>query len=140
MSDLFDLSGKVAVVTGGSRGMGKEMVLAFARHGADVVIASRKLDSCEELAAEVESTTGQRALPVACHVGDWDQCDQLVDRGRFAANVKLAVRLRVGRVSDVDEANLVEFAVEGRLVRERRAAVAGDRHVVVDRVGQGVDW
>ena len=50
MSDLFDLTGKVAVVTGGSRGMGREMILAFAQHGADVVIASRKIDACEELA------------------------------------------------------------------------------------------
>ncbi len=79
MSDPFDLSGKVAVVTGGSRGMGREMVLAFARHGADVVIASRKLDNCKKLAAEVESATHQRALPVACHVGYWDQCDQLCE-------------------------------------------------------------
>ncbi len=78
-SELFDMTGKVAVVTGGSRGMGKEMILAFAAAGADVVIASRKIESCEELAAEVESTTGQRALPVACHVGYWDQCDQLAE-------------------------------------------------------------
>ena len=74
---LFDLTGRVAVVTGGSRGLGKEMVLAFAQHGADVVIASRKLDSCEELAREVESTTVRKALPVACHVGDWEQVEQL---------------------------------------------------------------
>jgi len=79
MSDLFDLSGKVAVVTGGSRGMGREMILAFAQHGADVVIASRKLDACEELAEEVRDTTGRQALPVACHVGYWDQCDALCD-------------------------------------------------------------
>ena len=79
MSDLFDLTGKVAVVTGGSRGMGREMVLAFAQHGADVVIASRKIDACEELAEEVRDTTGQRALPVACHVGYWDQCDDLCE-------------------------------------------------------------
>ncbi len=77
---LFDLTGRVAVVTGGSRGLGKEMVLAFARHGADVVIASRKLDSCEDLAREVESTTGRKALPVACHVGDWTQVEQLGER------------------------------------------------------------
>jgi NAD(P)-dependent dehydrogenase (short-subunit alcohol dehydrogenase family) len=64
MTDLFDLSGKVALVTGGSRGLGKEMVRAFAAAGADVVIASRKLESCE-------------ALPVACHVGEWDQVEQL---------------------------------------------------------------
>jgi NAD(P)-dependent dehydrogenase (short-subunit alcohol dehydrogenase family) len=77
---LFDLSGKVAVVTGGSRGLGKEMVLAFAQHGADVVIASRKLDSCEELAREVEDSTGRKALPVACHVGEWGQVEQLAER------------------------------------------------------------
>ena len=79
MTELFDLTGKVAVVTGGSRGMGREMVLAFAQHGADVVIASRKIDACEDLAEEVRDTTGQRALPVACHVGYWDQCDALGD-------------------------------------------------------------
>lgn len=78
--DLFDLSGRVAVVTGGSRGLGREMVLAFARHGADVVIASRKLEGCEALADEVERETGRRALPAACHVGRWADCDALYER------------------------------------------------------------
>ena len=77
--DLFDLSGKVALVTGGSRGLGKEMVLAFARAGADVVIASRKLDACETLAEQVRHETGREALPVACHVGEWGQVEQLAD-------------------------------------------------------------
>ncbi len=76
MGDV-DLSGKVALVTGGSRGLGREMVLAFAEHGADVVIASRKLDNCEKLANEVRERFGRRALPVAANVGDWDQCDVL---------------------------------------------------------------
>jgi len=78
-AERFDLTGKVALVTGGSRGLGKEMVLAFAHHGADVVIASRKLDTCEELAEQVRAETGRRALPYACHVGDWDAIDGLVD-------------------------------------------------------------
>jgi len=78
-TDLFDLSGKVAVVTGGSRGLGKAMVEAFARHGADVVIASRKLPACEVLAEAVTAETGQRAVGVACHVGQWEQCNELYE-------------------------------------------------------------
>jgi hypothetical protein len=78
-AERFDLTGKVAVVTGGSRGLGKAMVKAFAEAGADVVIASRKLDNCEALAKEVEAATGRTAVPVACHVGHWAECDQLVD-------------------------------------------------------------
>jgi NAD(P)-dependent dehydrogenase (short-subunit alcohol dehydrogenase family) len=79
MTDRFDLTGKVALVTGGSRGMGREMVLAFAGAGADVVIASRKIEACEAIAREVEAL-GRRALPVAAHVGHWDQCDALAER------------------------------------------------------------
>ncbi|MEC7654837.1 MAG: SDR family NAD(P)-dependent oxidoreductase, partial [Pseudomonadota bacterium] len=75
----FDLGGKIAVITGGSRGLGREIVLAFADAGADVVITSRKIDSCEVLAKEVEEKTGRTAMPFACHVGYWDQCDALID-------------------------------------------------------------
>ena len=79
-SELFDLSGKLAVVPGGSRGLGREMVLAFAEHGADVIIASRKLDSCSVLAKEVTERFGRKALAVECHVGHWDQVNALADR------------------------------------------------------------
>ena len=76
----FRLDGKVILVTGGSRGLGREMVRAFARSGADVVIASRKEENCIELAQEIERETGQRALPVGCHVGEWSQCDALAEK------------------------------------------------------------
>jgi NAD(P)-dependent dehydrogenase (short-subunit alcohol dehydrogenase family) len=78
MTDLFDLTDKVALVTGGSRGMGREMVRAFARAGAHMVIASRKLDACQKLAAEVSTVFGRKAFAHACHVGDWGQIDALV--------------------------------------------------------------
>jgi len=76
---LMNLAGKVAVVTGGSRGLGREMVLAFARLGADVVIASRKIDACEALAEEVRSATGRKAVPVAFHAGKWADSDMLTE-------------------------------------------------------------
>ena len=79
ISELHDLTGKVAVVTGGSRGIGRAIVQALAEAGADVVIASRKLDACERAAEEVEASTGRRAVAVACHVGRWDDCDRLID-------------------------------------------------------------
>jgi NAD(P)-dependent dehydrogenase (short-subunit alcohol dehydrogenase family) len=76
---MFDLAGKVAVVTGGSRGLGREMVLGLARAGADIVVASRKQEACEEVAHEVEAL-GRRALPLACHVADWSSLDGFVER------------------------------------------------------------
>src|SRR6202789_3817349 len=77
------LANKIALVTGGSRGLGREMVLAFAAAGADVVIASRKLEACEAVAREVEKL-GRRALPVAAHVGQWDDNDRLAARAYAA--------------------------------------------------------
>jgi NAD(P)-dependent dehydrogenase (short-subunit alcohol dehydrogenase family) len=75
-----DLSGQVAVVTGGSRGLGREMCRAFAAAGADVVVASRKLHPCEELAAELTETYGTKSIGLACHVGDWAAIDDFVRR------------------------------------------------------------
>jgi NAD(P)-dependent dehydrogenase (short-subunit alcohol dehydrogenase family) len=75
----FSLDGKVCLVTGGSRGLGRAMVMAFAAAGADVVISSRKHEACVETAHHVEKATGRRALPFGCHMGDWSQIDGLVE-------------------------------------------------------------
>lgn len=74
----FDLSGKIALVTGGSRGLGLQMVRAFAERGADIIVASRKLDACEEVAAEVRAM-GRRALAVSVNMSHWDQAERLVN-------------------------------------------------------------
>jgi NAD(P)-dependent dehydrogenase (short-subunit alcohol dehydrogenase family) len=71
-------AGKVVVVTGASKGLGRAMALGFGEAGADVVVASRKLESCQQVADEI-SARGGRVLAVSCHVGDWDQCEALID-------------------------------------------------------------
>jgi len=76
--DDLDMTGKVVLVTGGSRGLGRAMSLGFARHGANVAIVSRKLDSCEETAKEVEAF-GVQAFPYAAHAADWDGLDEMVN-------------------------------------------------------------
>jgi NAD(P)-dependent dehydrogenase (short-subunit alcohol dehydrogenase family) len=74
----FDLTGRVAVVTGGSRGLGRAMVDGFAAAGADVVIASRTEQSCVDFATEVEEKHGVSAMPYGLHVGRWDELEPFV--------------------------------------------------------------
>jgi len=78
MADLFDMAGKVVLITGGSRGLGRAMAQGFAEAGADIAIASRKLDACEAAAAEIERL-GVRAFPYACHMGRWDEIAPMFD-------------------------------------------------------------
>lgn len=75
---LFDLTGKVALITGGSRGLGREMALAFADRGADIIVASRKIEACEDVAVLIRGK-GRRALAHAAHCGKWDEIDALLD-------------------------------------------------------------
>ena len=75
----LELVGKVAVVTGGSRGIGRAVAEGMATAGADVVVASRKIDACRVAAEEIGAATGRTVLPVACHVGVWQDCGALVD-------------------------------------------------------------
>jgi NAD(P)-dependent dehydrogenase (short-subunit alcohol dehydrogenase family) len=134
-ADLFDLTGRVALVTGGSRGLGRQMVRAFAAAGADVVIASRKADACAELAAEIEKGTGRRALARACHVGRWEELDGLLD-ATYAEFGKLDVLVNNAGLSplydrpvDVTEAlwdKVLDVNLKGPF---RLSALAGTRMV-----------
>jgi NAD(P)-dependent dehydrogenase (short-subunit alcohol dehydrogenase family) len=79
-TDLHDLTGKAAIVTGGSRGIGRAIAQGLAEAGADVVVASRKLAACEAAAAEIRASTGTKAIAIACHVGKWEECGRLIEQ------------------------------------------------------------
>jgi NAD(P)-dependent dehydrogenase (short-subunit alcohol dehydrogenase family) len=74
----FDFSGKVVAITGGSRGLGHAMALGFAAAGANVAIASRKLDSCEATVREIRAL-GRDGSAHAIHVGKWQDCDRMAE-------------------------------------------------------------
>jgi NAD(P)-dependent dehydrogenase (short-subunit alcohol dehydrogenase family) len=78
MSNLFDLTGKVAIITGSSRGIGRATAEAMAAHGAKVVVSSRKADKCEEVAEGIKSNGGE-AIVIPCHCSHKDQLQNLVD-------------------------------------------------------------
>jgi NAD(P)-dependent dehydrogenase (short-subunit alcohol dehydrogenase family) len=76
---LFDLTGRVALITGASRGLGQQMALAFAEAGADIIVASRKIENCEAVAQQI-SAMGRRALALSVHAGRWNEVDRLVEQ------------------------------------------------------------
>ena len=132
-SGLFRLDGRVALVTGGSRGLGRAMVQGFAQAGADVAIVARHLEPCQALADEIVRTTGRRALPYACHVGHWDELPSLVEEvyrcfGRVDVLVNNAgMSPRYDRVEDVSE-DLFDKVVGVNLKGPfRLAALVGSR-------------
>ncbi|HKY92069.1 MAG TPA: SDR family oxidoreductase [Nevskiaceae bacterium] len=146
-SDPFDLTGQIALVTGGSRGLGYQMVKAFAEHGADVIVVSRKLDACEAVASEVRAL-GRRALALACHVGRWSEIDALVDKvygewGRIDLLVNNAGMSPLAPSSHETSEELFDKVTSlnfkgpyrlGSLVAARMAAGAGGRIINVSSV------
>ena len=76
---VFDLTDKVAIITGASKGIGEDIARLYARFGAKVIISSRKQEACDALAAEIKAEGGE-ATGIAAHVGDMDQLAQLVEK------------------------------------------------------------
>jgi NAD(P)-dependent dehydrogenase (short-subunit alcohol dehydrogenase family) len=81
MKDLFDLSGRVAVVTGSTKGIGKAIAEAMAAHGAKLVISSRKAPACEEVTERIREAGGE-AIAIPCNVSHKDQLRHLIDETR----------------------------------------------------------
>jgi NAD(P)-dependent dehydrogenase (short-subunit alcohol dehydrogenase family) len=130
--ELFDLTGRVAVVTGGTRGLGLAMARGFAQAGAQVVVVSRKPDACAEVAAALRAD-GAQAVGCACHVGHWDELEGLVetvyrDFGRIDVLVNNAgVSPLYHKLSDVTEElfdKVVGVNLKGPF---RLAALVGER-------------
>ncbi|MBV9802033.1 MAG: SDR family oxidoreductase [Solirubrobacterales bacterium] len=148
VAGLFDLTGRVAVVTGATRGLGLAIATGFAHSGAELVVVSRKAEACEEVVASLRSE-GANAIACACHVGNWESIDGLVDRvyrefGRVDVLVNNAgISPIYDKPSDVSEAlfdKVIAVNLKGpfrlaALVGERMLAGRGGSIVNVSSIG-----
>ena len=84
---MFDLTGKNAVITGSSKGIGKSIAVAMAKQGANVVISSRKVDVCEATAEEINNLNVEgagKAIVIPCNISDKTALEMLVEESRLS--------------------------------------------------------
>ena len=132
--NLFDFTGKTALITGGSRGLGREIALALAERGANIVVASRKLENCEKVCDEIRAF-GVQALPVVCHVGHWGELDGLVARsieafGRIHILVNNAGMSPLAPSSVETSEELCDKSIGGNFMAPFRLAALVGTHMV----------
>ena len=121
MSDLFDLSGRVAMVTGASRGLGREMATALAQAGADLVIGARTQDDIQNAAEEIAAATGRNVMPCLLDVADRQSVEgtvaQAMERfGRIDVlinNAGINIRSPLAQIRDEDFQRVQQVNVAG---------------------------
>jgi len=104
LDGIFDLTDRVVVITGGSRGLGKEMAYGCAQAGAHVVIASRKLENCVTVADDIAQKFGRQTMAYGLHVGRWDEIEPFVD-AVYAKFGKVDVLVNNAGMSPIYEKN-----------------------------------
>ncbi len=135
-----EVAGKVALVTGATRGLGRAIAQALAEAGATVIVSSRKAEACEQVAREITETTGVPAFPLALHVGDWEAIEPAVDQvvrdhGRIDVLVNNAgIAPLAPSAYDVGEA-LFDKTVDVNLKGPFRLMAVAGRHM--QRAGSG---
>jgi NAD(P)-dependent dehydrogenase (short-subunit alcohol dehydrogenase family) len=143
--DPFSLAGKVALVTGGSRGLGRAISQTLAAAGADLVLSSRDLDSCRSAAEEIAAETGRQVEPIACNVGHWNEVDALAEAS-FEAFGRVDVLVNNAGMSPLyDELTSITEALWDKVLAVnlkgpfRLAAIVGERMVASRRGGSIVN-
>ncbi len=136
---VIDMTGKTVLITGGSRGLGRAMALGFAAAGANLAIAGRRIQSCEETAEEIRAL-GVECSAHACHVGDWEQCDALVEAA-YAAHGRIDVLINNAGMSplydrpvDISEA-LYDKVLDVNLKGPFRLSAALGERMIADGGG-----